>query len=200
MCYFFLPDSVYPCCYVSALNHCNAVGGFLLLLWVAAQPGLGEGRDLHAFPCSGLAGASCPCMALALLLSSPHLICLQPLFSPLCPQPSLHSAPPPLSPALPPSQPPHCHPSLPFAPPPFRPSSSLPPLSLPCPQPSLPSAIYHNAVCWVSAECGTGLAMLNFISNLWWRVLICGKQVLLQVSTTKSICLLALLKLGKAVI
>lgn len=113
MCYFFLPDSVYPCCYVSALNHCNALGGFVPLLWVAAQPGLGEGRDLHAFPCSGLAAALCSLLAPVF----PTPTCLQPLFSPLCPQFSLHAAPPPFSPA-----------------------SSLLPLS-----PSAPSASHHSA-------------------------------------------------------
>lgn len=164
MCYFFLPDSVYPCCYVSALNHCNAVGGFLLLLWVAAQPGLGEGRDLHAFPCSGLAGASCPCMALTLLLSSPHLICLQLLFSPLCPQPSFHSAPPPLSPALPPSQPPHCHPSLPFAPRPFRPSSSPTP-SPASPQPSI-------TMQFVGSQQSVELGSLTFMAEFHFKSMV----------------------------
>lgn len=38
------------------------------------------------------------------------------------------------------------------------------------------------------------------IANLLLRVLVCGTQVLPQVSTVKSICLLMLLKFEKAVI
>lgn len=110
MCYFFLPDSVYPCCYVSALNHCNALGGFVPLLWVAAQPGLGEGRDLHAFPCSGCSLMLSPCSCLPHThLSAASLQPPLPTVQPSCCSPSfqpslLPATPLPICPLCLPSQ------------------------------------------------------------------------------------------------
>lgn len=43
-------------------------------------------------------------------------------------------------------------------------------------------------------------ARLAFLSNTWLRALICCRQVPLQVSSAKSICLIMLLKSEKAVI
>lgn len=69
-------------------------------------------------------------------------------------------------------------------------------------QPRTSPPVSLKLVLWhlVSAGGVILFATLDFISNIWLRVLICCKQVPRQVSTVKSICLLMLLKSEKAVI
>jgi len=171
MCRFFsYRMSVYPCCCVSALNYCDTVGGFFLSL-------LGCCTTESQHEADGSITDS----------STSHVPLLEKIGrgpvedSDLVPAPLSEvlgggSASVPLGTCLP------------FSHRPLLQPQTSPPLPL-------------EPVLWHLVPAGgADLFALGFISNTRLRVVVCCKQVPLQVSSVKSICLLLLLKSEKAAI